>query len=360
MPHRNALLPAIGLLLASVAACGSGHGGSEPGDGVPPTPRGSRLLGIAISDRADGDFNAAFAEAVGAGMQATSLSLGWNDLEVAPGVYDPAIDYLALAAGYYPSRGVRLLLSINPIDTNRTRLPTHLEGRAWNDPVVVDAFKQLLDWALARAAPLDLVALSIGNEIDAALGSTSEWESYRDFHLQVAAHARSIRPGIRVGAKVTVGGILGPFADEARALAEASGLVLATHYPLGPGFQLEPPSSVQDVFDEVVARSGELPIIFAEIGAPSTASCGSSEAVQAEFVERAFQAWDRHAGRIELLEFVWMHDVDQAALDRYEQYYGVSDPCFLDYLATLGLQAADGTDKPAWVRLVQEAAARGW
>jgi len=360
MAQRVVLRAVPGLLLAVIAACGASGRDSGFESGTAPVPRGARLLGIAISDRADGDFDAAFAEAVEAGMQTTSLSLGWDDLETAPGVYDPAIDYLGIAAGYYPPRGVRLLLSINPIDTNRTRLPSHLAGRDWNDPVVVEAFQRLLDWALDRAAPLDLVALVIGNEIDATLSSTAEWQAYRDFHGQVAAYARAIRPGLRVGAKVTVGGVHGPFAVEAKALADASGLVLTTYYPLGPGFQIEPPASVDRTFDEVVAASGGLPILFAEIGSPSTDSCGSSEALQAEFVQRAFDAWDRHAESIELLEFVWMHDIDQAALDRYEGYYGLSDPCFLEYLATLGLQSADGTDKAAWTRLVQEAAARDW
>lgn len=335
---------------------------TEPSDDLDPevVPAGDRLLGVAISDRADGDFNSAFSEAVDAGMQVTSLSLAWDDLEVAPGVYTPAIDYLGIAAGYYPPRGIRLLLSINPIDTNRSRRPAWLDGRAWDDPVVVEAFEGLLDWAMARAAPLDLVALSIGNEIDATLASAAEWEAYRRFHMQVSAHARALQPGLRVGAKITVGGLRGPFSEQAVALSEASGLVLTTYYPLEPDFTIAPPSVVAGVFDDIVERAGTLPVLFAEIGAPSTTRCGSSEAMQAEFVSRAFEAWDRHADQIELLEFVWMHDVDEAALDRYEAYYGLSDPCFLDYLATLGLQSADGGDKPAWTRLADEAAARGW
>lgn len=357
MTQRN-IMPALFSALALASAC-------EPVSIAPDeepdvVPRGERLLGIAISDRTDGDFNAAFGEAVGVGMQATSLSLGWDDIEVAPGVYDPAIDYLGIAAAYYPSRGVSLLLSINPIDTNRSRLPAHLAGLRWDDPAVIEAFEDLLDWALPRAAPLDLVALAIGNEIDATLASTSEWDAYLTFHDVVSAHARALLPGLRVGAKVTVDGLRGPFADQARALADASGVVLTTYYPIESDFRLSPLASVDETFDDVVTRSGTLPVLFAEIGAPSSSMCGSSRAAQADFIGRAFEAWDRHSGQVELLEFVWMHDVDQAALDRYEQYYGLSDPCFLDYLATLGLQEPDGTDKPAWARLALEADARGW
>jgi len=48
------------------------------------------------------------------------------------------------------------------------------------------------------------------------------------------------------------------------------------------------------------------------------------------------------------------------ALDTFEQCYGLSDPGFLEYLATLGLKSHEGQAKPAWTALVSEAAARGW
>lgn len=332
----------------------------DPSDSTAVVPRGQRVLGISISDRADGDFNDAFEEARAAGMQATSLSLAWDDLEVAPGVYDPEIDFLDIAAGYYPARETRLLLAINPIDTNNRRVPEYLDGLEWDDPAVVQAFEDLLDWALPRAMEVDLVALAVGNEIDATLASQEEWESYRAFLAQVSEHADSLRPGLRIGAKITAEGLTGAFADEAALVTEASGLVLTTFYPLGPGFQIEDPSMVDGVFDDLVDRFPDLPILFAEIGSPSTSLCGSSEALQAEFVGGTFAAWDRHADRVEYLEFVWMHDISQDALEVYEEYYGVSDECFLEYLGTLGLQSFAGVDKPAWSRLVGEADARGW
>ena len=358
----------LGLFIAAATACDQTPTESDPemlddtppGDTTTVVARGDRVLAISISDRSDGDFNSAFGQAAEAGMQATSLSLSWDDLEVSPGIYDPAIDFLQIAADYYPSRNTRLVLGINPIDTNNRRVPAHLEGLAWNDPQMVSAFKDLLDWALEKAAPLDLVVLSIGNEIDATLASSGEWEAYREFHAQVAAHAKSVRPGLRVGAKVTKDGVTGGFADEAASLFAASGLVLTTYYPLGDGFQIQPPTSVDAVFDDIASRFPTLPVLFAEIGSPSTSACGSSEALQAEFVRRAFGAWDRHAGHIELLDFVWMHDISDAALDVYEQYYGLSDACFLDYLGTLGLKRPNGDDKPAWVALEEEASRRGW
>lgn len=353
----------LAVTLAAAVGCSDSSTGNEAEE--PPVtgdvvPRGDRLLGIAISDRSDGDFNAAYLEAVDAGMQFTSLSLQWDGVETAPGVYAPDPNFLEIAAAFYAPRGTRLILALNPIDTNNRRVPPHLAGRSWDDPVVVDAFKELLDWALDRAAPLDLVALAIGNEIDGTLASVPEWEAWGRFFQEVAAHARSIRPGLVVGTKITVGGLRGPFAGQASALVDASDAVLTTYYPLASDFRILPPETVGGVFDDLVARFPDRPILFTEIGSSSTQSCGSSEASQAEFVRQAFAAWDRHAARIQLLEFVWMHDISQAQLDIYESYYGVSNRCFLEYLGTLGLKRPDGRDKAAWGALVEEAERRGW
>lgn len=344
------------------AACDAeaAAGPEPPGDAMPALDRGERVLGVAISDRADGGFNEAFLEAVDAGMQATSLPLAWDDLEVQPGVYAPAIDYLAIASSYYGPRGTRLLLEINPIDTNNNRVPAHLAGRAWDDPELIQAFKDLLSWALPRAVDLDLVALSIGNEVDGLLASGAEWEAYRRFFVEVSAHARSLRQGLRVGSKVTYGGISGGAAGHAANLNAETDVVLTTYYPLGDQFRILAPRTVRDVFDWMTVAYAGRPIIFAEIGSPSTTLCGSSEALQAEFVRQTFEAWDQHAEQIEMVEWVWMHDIDQSALDHYEAYYGLSDLCFLEYLGTLGLKHFDGSDKPAWTALAEESARRGW
>ena len=361
------ITPMMRVLLVVTLGAAMACGGTSPSDGAddPPVtgdvvPRGDRLLGIAISDRSDGDFNAAYLEAVDAGMQVTSLSLPWDGVETAPGIYAPDPDFLAIAAIFYAPRGTRLILALNPIDTNNRRVPAHQADRAWDDPLVIEAFKGLLDWALDRASPLDLVALAIGNEIDGTLASVPEWEAYGRFFQEVSAHARSRRPGLVVGTKITAGGLRGPFAAQAAALIDVSDVVMTTYYPLAPNFRILPPETVGGIFDDLTAHFPDHPILFTEIGSSSTQQCGSSEASQAEFVRQAFAAWDRHATRIQLLEFVWMHDISQAQLDVYERYYGVSNRCFLEYLGTLGLKLPDGRDKAAWGALVEEAERRGW
>ncbi len=354
------LLPLFVLLVTAACVEPTEPELEPPSDTTSVVARGARLLGISISDRADGDFNTAYAEAVAVGMQTTGLSLSWDDLEGAPGVYAPNPDFLTIAVDYYDSRGTQVLLELNPIDTNNERVPSYLDGRAWDDPELIVAFKDLLDWAIPRTVGMDIPALAIGNEIDAWLTSDAEWAAYTRFFEEVSAHARSLRPGLRVGSKVTYGGMSGSNAQKTLALNEHTDVVLTTYYPLGNGFQILPPTTVGGVFDDLASRYSGRPLMFAEIGAPSTERCGSSHSQQAAFITEAFAAWDRHAEQVELLEFVWMHDISESALDTYESYYGLSDPCFLEYLATLGLKSHDGTEKPAWRALMDEATARGW
>ncbi len=357
-PARRTLLItclASSLILSALPGCDDAK--METEDDV--EPRGTRQLGISISDRTDGDFDTAFSQATATGMQFTSLSVSWDNVESAPGVYGMNPDFLSIANAYYGATGVALLIGLNPIDTNNDRRPDWLQGETWDSPAVINAYNAMLDWAMPKIAGVDLVALSIGNEIDATLANDTQWNQYRIFYKSTAAHAKTLRAGLRVGSKVTYGGMV-----QSQAYADSlnvdTDVVLTTYYPLNGDFTIKSPSVVVDVFASIVTRYPNRKIIFAEYGAPSSPNCGSSESRQAEFVRNAFTAWDKHVDAIEAVEFTWMHDISQSALDTYEQYYGLSNPCFLEYLGRLGLKSANGDDKPAWTALTEEAESRGW
>jgi hypothetical protein len=97
-----------------------------------------------------------------------------------------------------------------------------------------------------------------------------------------------------------------------------------------------------------------------EAGYPSSPKLESSEAQQADFVRQAFRAWDAQAGRVALLNFTWLTDAPQASVEGWTDYYGLDDPRFAAFLATLGLRADDGRAKPALEVLAAESHARGW
>jgi len=354
---RSAVAAGVGLLLATAtSACG---GGGSGGGAV--VPRGARSFGLAVGAAEDGDYDGAFGKARAIGMDVTSLSLGWDDIEVSPGVF--ANPFLAIAEAYYPPSGTGVVLAISPIDTNVLRVPADLQGLAFDDPAVIARFDALMDWVFTQIPTLDVPMLSIGNEVDVWLGTDATlWSQYTNFFTTVRAHIASVRPGLPVGVKATWSGLTGAAKDFLSDLNAATDAVLVTYYPLQFDFTVLPTTAVADDFDELCALYPGRPIEFLEFGAPSSALLGSSDLVQAAFVDALFSSWDDHADQIPLAFVDWQTDVSPAQLSQFEAYYGSSDPNFLAFFGTLGLRTwpGAGTDKPAWTALSAELALRGW
>jgi hypothetical protein len=354
-------------MLAAAAACASPPGPAAPPEGAAsateatPAPRGERRLGIDVVEAEGESYDQAFQVARQAGMHFTSLSLAWDDLEPRPGEIGADPNYLAIANQFYPTQGVPLAVTIAPIDTNRMRLPADLRGRDFDDPEVIARFERLLDYVFSQIPDVELVVLAIGNEVDVTLGPEAEaWRRYAFFFEAAAAHARRLRPGTPVGVKMTMSGLTGEQRDLAQSLNAQADMVLVTYYPLRPDFGVRP---ADEVPGDVAALAAQYPgrrIGMLEAGYPSSPKLGSGEAQQAEFVRQIFRAWDAQAGQLVLLNFTWLTDAPRATVEAWRDYYGLDDPRFAAYLATLGLRRADGEPKPAFEALAGEARDRGW
>jgi len=82
--------------------------------------------------------------------------------------------------------------------------------------------------------------------------------------------------------------------------------------------------------------------------------------MQAQFVESVFRAWDRYADQIASIAFAWQADCTPAEIALFLRYYGVGNPAFREYLATLGLRTNTNHDKAAWTALQHATKLRGW
>jgi hypothetical protein len=361
MRGRWWLVPLVAAWLGGLA-CGSTAPSPRPDVDSDVVPRGDRLLGIDVSEAADGDYDAAFDLARRAGIDFTSLTVYWDDLDLPDG-FKPEPDYLAIAESYYPTRDTAIALTVAPIDTNRLRVPAELASLRFDDPVVIDRFLSLLEFVDERAPELQVATLALGNEIDAALGTEEiRWAEYERFFEAVADRARAAHPEAVVGVKATYGGLTDFAREPLQRLAHSAGAVFVTYYAIGDDFRVKSPEQVEADIDRLLELYPGLPVYFLEMGCPSGEGLGSSEQVQADFVRAVFRAWDRHADRIRAVNFTWLTDASPARVQGYGDYYGLNDAAFLEFLATIGLRtySGHGRDKAAFDALLEEASRRGW
>ncbi|GAB4417371.1 MAG: hypothetical protein Kow002_03740 [Anaerolineales bacterium] len=323
---------------------------------------GNRLLGIDITPASDNDYDKAVALAKEAGAEVVSLSIFWDEIETSPGVFQSKINWLKIANSYYPAQELRVALVISVIDTNQNRLPDDLKEKPFDHPDTIARFKNFLEYVFSQIPDLELVSLSIGNEVDIYLGmDAGKWEQYKNFYNAALKYAHQLHPNLLIGIKATLPGLTGDRRDHLETLNRNSDVILVTYYPLEGDFTVKEPVAVREDFQKLTALYPGRLIYFHETGYPSGARCDSSEQKQAEFVRQVFGAWDEHHDQIGLVIFTWLTDVSPESVREMEKYYGLSDKTFLEYLGTLGLRHHLGTDKDAFSALkleVQKRSAR--
>jgi len=329
-----------------------------PGAGESVQPKGDRWLGLRVTTGAL-EYDAAFGEAKRLGLQFLELPQQWNEAHPAVARFDTP--FVATANRVYPPADTALVLSLNPIDTSALRVPDRLAGKSFDAPEAVAEFCTFVDHVLADLSDVKILAVSVGNEVDAYLGDDpAKWAAYRAFFDAVAIHIRKVRPGVPVGVKMTRAAVVGVHRDRAAELNRSADVVMATYYALADDFTVRMPVEVgQDVAELCAAADGK-PVYLLEAGFPSGTANGSSEALQGEFVSAVFRAWDRHAGQLQAVNFVWLHDLSDKEVAALTAYYGQTTPTFASFLGSLGLKTHDGRPKAALKRLEREAAARGW
>jgi hypothetical protein len=320
--------------------------------------KGDRLLGLGINEGSIG-FEQAFAAARDVGMQFTELATQWDDIEPRPGEFTN--QWLDIANAYYPAFGIRLVISLNPIDTNRLRLPADLRDKPLDDPVVIKRYNKAAEYVLSRVSKSELVAFAIGNEIDGYLGADqTKWQQYERFFKATSQHVRNRRPGVTVGTKVMLPSLIGKAAVLATPVNAHADAILTTYYPLGDGFRVKTAADVEKDLSALFSHYRDKPVYLLEAGCPSSSFLGSSEARQAEFVSHLFDFWDANRQQLKVVNFIWLHDISDAQVQSYTKYYKLGQRGFAEYLGTLGLRHHDGRDKEAFTTLRRESKSRGW
>lgn len=348
------------LLLACLAflAWSSGASAGEALAKSKKTDKGDRIFSFQVLEAEGEAYVDAFLKAQALGMQSTMIHVNWNGVESAPGVYDGEI--LDILNVFFPYYQMPIALAVCPIDTDIRTVPADLQDVPFDDPAFIQRFKDMLDFLLDKIPDLELVSLSIGNEVDVYLGADAErWRQYTAFYEEVADYARTKRSGLRIGVKATFYGLTRDAIPQSNTLNESSDVILTTYYPL-EGLLVRSPRSPRKDFDALVALYPDRPIQFLELGYPSSKLNKSSERKQAAFINNTFKAWDKHKEQVEVVSFFMQTDWSESALDDLEDRYKIHIPEFRAFLGTLGLRHADGTEKPAMRMLRRQTERRGW
>lgn len=338
--------------------------------------KGQRVLGIAVPIE-----DLAFADNVqiarDAGARATNVSLAWDEIErpydagapdaadedagdaAAPTqLFNASVHVADLVLSEYKTQA---LLAVAAIDVGGSRAPAELAMRPFDDAELGARYDKLTDYVLRSTPDLDIAALFVGTDVDVPLGDdAAKHAAFATFLIRAAAHAHAVKPGLKVGFTITSNGLSGQSTRLAAAWA-ASDVIGITYLPVDAAAQVRSPSEVAGDLDRLVAAAPPgKPIVLREVGYPTSARCGSSDAAQAAFVSAFFAAWDRHAAQLPYVTFRELDDAPAETVATLAARRRRTDAPFLALLGSLGLRTADGRKKQGFGALAREARARGF
>ncbi|MBL1438096.1 MAG: glycosyl hydrolase 53 family protein [Rhodobacteraceae bacterium] len=312
----------------------------------------AQTIGIAITESNANNYDADVNQALRAGATITSLTLFWDEA-MQGNTYAPELDWPSIANSYYPSKNMGLVLSLAVIDTVADRRPEALRALPFDDPRVISAFIAYATEVLSRLEDTNLVTISIGNEVDGVLTTAQSWDEFSNFFKAAKAAVQAIRPGAPIGFTTQWHAFQGPHRTSALEANTTADAIFINYYPLDSGFHVLPPEGIATQLDGMIAMAAGKPVFLTETGYPS-GGCGASEALQTQYFQELFSALETRKAEIPLTMLVWLHDRPAEELAFYNEYYGVSNPCFSSYLGTLGLRSHTGQNKPAFTWLIQQ------
>lgn len=347
-------------LMVVLVAAGllGGRSAAQPGD--LPLLGEAKALGLIYSETDPGVrplTDRAWQMAIKRGVNSYQLAVPWDEIAGPDGTPDmtyvePLLDLLQLS-------GFQVFFTLQSVDTTALRLPAVLldpdnprklrPGLSFDSPEVIGHLIALLDELVPLLAGHGCFAMSLANEVNIYLSINPD----QAFPLAVFAewgrvHAQAIEPGMRTGVTLTREALFEP--DVTLLMMSVSDVAIFAYYPLD-GVVLDP-SVIESDFNAMEAFAGDRPVILQEAGVPGAPADGSPSLLGAtDELQRAWvEAVYREVRERESIRFVsWLHLADWPAdvIDFFEQYYGSSDPAFVEFLSGLGLMTDQGVARPA-------------
>ncbi len=352
------------ILALTICSCNNNNDDDNKDQDNEIIPKGNRQMGIHVTESSSTDFEASFQRAMDAGMDCIPQVFYWNDLEDSSG-YDSQ-GLMEIVNLFYPAYDMPVSLCITPIAAVNRAVPSDLENVNFDDSLMIQRYKNLLDTFHDKTPNLDLRFLLIGNEVDLYLSNHSqEWNAYKSFFDQVKTHAKALWGNeLKVGVETTLGSMIYTYPTEVEMLNENADMICFTYYPLNPDFTMASVSSIESEIDKVIEKYSARDIFLEECGYATSPDCNSSEALQSDFFVEMFHLWDKYADRLIYIGFLWLHDLSESQAQFYVEQYQMSGHPYTDnfkeYLRTLGVITHDGTEKEGFFTIQAEAEKRGW
>jgi hypothetical protein len=370
MAHQISIL---GIILLLAAGCKNGVNNDNGGVPVPIfecsessfTAKGDRSIGLDLLNVSeDHDFDDNLQKANELGLNFLTLHMNWNDIEDPPMNYQNAFNAIGLVSQAAIDNGMKFNLTIRPIDATGKTVPSDLENMRFNNPRMVERFKDLIDYVFSLVEPEVFQNIQIGNEIDNYDTSREHpdfWSDYGEFLFQINQYVDSIDPNVKVGFTATYNGL---FEQQPifTALQNAVDVLGVTYYPIDRGFNVKDPSVISGDLNTLVATYNQKPIYLQELGYQSSSTNNSSIEKQAEFYCNFFQAWDQHSDEIEAVNILRLNDLSQEDAENSALPYGITNISFIEYLRTLGLRTynSPSQNKMAYEVIGRSLEDRGW
>ncbi len=283
---------------------------------------------------------------------------GWRDLEPEKEKYDTerrlgGYEY-GVKQGLIPYFGVSL------INTVKRDMPDDLVGLKWEDPILLERFSKLVAEVKSKL-PENLSYFIIGNEVDIYFQKhPEEVASYLAFYEKAKAVVKQHFPSARVGITATMEGLIKAERKETvLKVLKASDAAFFTFYPV---FNMQPGQMGETAkyLDIMITAAEGKDVILQEVGFPSSATVGSSNALQAEFFSNIIPAINVRP-QIKMASIFVLHDLEPPLCSILTNYYGVgtennANTYFQDFLCSLGVHDMNGKPKPAWGVIATELA----
>ena len=353
--------------------CGSTQESTSDGGCIAVVAAGTRTLAMEVDVPTGLDYATEVDVAHGIGVHAVPITLPWSVLE--PAAADggaPVIDtslFVDLAA-VYGARALSLLVSIPLVDTASVLAPPDLAPQlaagtlAFDDPSVVSRYEKLLDAMFAAfGSKVEVSYLLVANEENLYLSSkpATQWTALANFYDAIKAYELTKQPSVTVGMNLSFGGLLDPAQkSKLTTLFTTSPDVFVSYYLGDNGFGSASSTTVHADIDTMITFAGARPLVLKEFGY-ATGTHDHDVDGQVTFITDLFQAWDAHAAQIPMATISRMFDGNPAdCATQAASYVDGGNADFAAFLCTLGVRTVDDKPKPAWGRLVDAAARRGF